>query len=245
MNPMFNLAAICNDHATLAQNYHNICLLVKDLSEVIKSLERKIQAIEGYQETKVQKVLKKCRYYNTGFCRSRLKCQFLHPDSICQDYLESGKCDNYKTCLQRHPRECNYWRKSGKCFYSCSYLHREVRNESETNDEISDSTEKLVTSESNEKEENVEEIEDFEDFDEDRINAMTTEDFVKMYDENLKDTASKIVTEESIDMSQLEEEPNHAAFDEKNVQTKSKCQKAKRVVKPALKRSSRKPKIMT
>ena len=153
MNPMFNLAAIWNDHATLTQNYHHICLLVKDLSEIIKNLERKIQDIESYQETKVQKVLKRCKYYNTGFCRSRQKCPFLHPDSICQDYLGSGKCENYKSCLQRHPKECHYWKKSGECFKSCSYLHREVEYDDHNDDEIIHSTEKIINI--NKKEDNV------------------------------------------------------------------------------------------
>ena len=240
MNPMFNLAAICNDHATLAQNYHNICLLVKDLSEIIKNLERKIQDIENSQETKVQKVFKRCKYYNTGFCKSRQKCPFLHPDSICQDYLGSGKCKNYENCLQRHPKECCFWRKTGNCFKSCAYLHREVEHDNHKDVEISESTEKLVTLESNEKIDNVEEIEDL---DEDTIDAMTTDDFLKMYDENQKDMASKSLGEDSLNMSQLEDEMNHAVSDE-IIKAKSKCHKAKKAVKPALKRSTRKPKTI-
>ena len=77
--------------------------------------------------------------------------------------------------------------------------------------------------------------------DEDIINAMTTDDFIKLYDENVKNTASKSLGEDSLDMNQLEDELNRA---NENFKTNSNHHKAKKVVKPALKRSTRKTKVM-
>ena len=103
----------------------------------------KIQLMERNQKTEAQKVVKRCRFFNTGFCKSRGMCPFLHPDSICDDYLKSGNCDQYRTCLKRHPKECRDWRQSGKCFQSCAYLHKSFEHEQLENDEIEGNMEKL------------------------------------------------------------------------------------------------------
>ena len=50
---------------------------------------------------------------------------------------------------------------------------------------------------------------------------MTTDDFIKLYDENQKNTASRNLCEDSIDISKLEDELNNATFDE-NIKPKSK-----------------------
>ena len=122
MNPLYNF--MINEHANLMQNYQSICFFIKHLSEVINTLEKKIQMMEINQEAKTKKILNRCKYFNTGFCKNREKCPFLHPDKICQDYLNSGRCDQYRSCLARHPKECRYWKNSGKCCRSCSYLHQ-------------------------------------------------------------------------------------------------------------------------
>ena len=97
---------IINEHANLKQNYQYIYFLIKDLSEIIKILEMKIQLMERNQETEAKKVVKRCKLFNTGFCKSEGMCPFLHPDSICDDYLKLGNCDQYRSCLKRHPKEC-------------------------------------------------------------------------------------------------------------------------------------------
>ena len=60
VNPLYN--SMINEHANLMQNYHNIRFVIKDLSEVIKTLEMKIQMIERNQEakTKDEQVLLLC-----------------------------------------------------------------------------------------------------------------------------------------------------------------------------------------
>ena len=48
----------------------------------------------------------KCKFYNAGFCKYKLKnCRFVHPESICKEYLKSLKCE-IKDCLDRHPKIC-------------------------------------------------------------------------------------------------------------------------------------------
>ena len=71
---------------------------------------------------------KKCRYYDRGFCKYNKKCRFLHPEGICQDYLETLKCGG-KECFQRHPKLCRWDQGKGGCKRGedCLYLHKEER----------------------------------------------------------------------------------------------------------------------
>ena len=172
LEAMYNF--MTNEHANLVQNYHNVCLIIKDLSEVIRNLETKIQLIERNKEAKNEKVLKKCKYFNTGFCKSRGKCLFLHPESICEDYLDSGKCDNFRTCQRRHPKICRYWVKSGECFQSCAYLHKTIEHVSVEKDDIQVSTDEVVS------DENAEETRFNH---EETVNEMTVEDIIKFYED--------------------------------------------------------------
>ena len=73
--------------------------------------------------------MKKCRYYNRGFCKFSDKCIFVHPLEACNDYLEDGICRKEK-CAQRHPRHCRYWTKHQegcKRENLCQYLHAESK----------------------------------------------------------------------------------------------------------------------
>ena len=220
VNPLYN--SMINEHANLMQNYHNICFIIKDLSEVIKTLEMKIQMIERNQEDKTKKILNRCKYFNTGFCKNREKCPFLHPDSICQDYLNYGRCDQYRSCLARHPKECRYWKSSGKCFRSCSYLHKKVGHGGLVeNDEIGVSTEKVVIDEKTEDttlivnhDEKVEEI-----------SEMTVEDIIKFYEDETNLYTSEDV-EDYCDIAHVEDVANPSD----NVKTKAKTLKAQSVV---------------
>ena len=60
---------------------------------------------------------KKCKYYNTGYCKFRDQCKFNHPSDICQE----NECKN-KKCSNRHPRN---WRYKMKCKRqtTCAYKH--------------------------------------------------------------------------------------------------------------------------
>ena len=60
---------------------------------------------------------RKCHYFNGGFCKNKIDCEFLHPDKICEMYLKDGKF-NVKSCENRHPKDCKYWANSEK---SCTH----------------------------------------------------------------------------------------------------------------------------
>ena len=66
---------------------------------------------------------RKCRYYNRGFCKDTIKCRYLHPERICQVYLETQSCQE-KQCPDRHPKLCKWLKHSGGCKrQNCAYLH--------------------------------------------------------------------------------------------------------------------------
>ena len=69
--------------------------------------------------------VRKCRYYDRGHCKYKLRCRYFHPRGICQAYFENGKCDR-KNCMERHPKTCKYWLKSkGGCKRetTCDFMH--------------------------------------------------------------------------------------------------------------------------
>ena len=69
------------------------------------------------------KVRKRCRYYNRGYCKYKQKCRYFHPKQICKDYLEYGGCTN-KDCMERHPLRCKWLKSESGCNRSnCEYLH--------------------------------------------------------------------------------------------------------------------------
>ena len=58
--------------------------------------------------------IRKCRYYNRGYCKFQEECNFAHPSTICQDLLQNGKC-YLRQCPDRHPNICRYWQKEEGC----------------------------------------------------------------------------------------------------------------------------------
>lgn len=63
---------------------------------------------------------KKCRYFNRGYCKMS-KCRYIHPEKICNIYLNGEKCES--SCPDRHPKLCK-WIKNGGCKrQNCVYLH--------------------------------------------------------------------------------------------------------------------------
>ena len=122
--PWNNCSLQYND---IIEKYNNVCRIVHELIPIIKHLEEKIIHMEKMKEPGNLKMSKRCRFFNSGFCRNAGDCVYLHSAETCQDYLTSGTCPCYKTCLKRHPRECRHW-KAGNCFrgVSCLYLHKKV-----------------------------------------------------------------------------------------------------------------------
>ena len=68
----------------------------------------------------ILKKVKKCNFYNVGYCRYKEKCHFKHPKSEC---LNSA-CER-RNCDKRHPRACKFQNLGRKCKHgeNCAFKH--------------------------------------------------------------------------------------------------------------------------
>ena len=83
-----------------------------------------IKANSPYLEKKKSNL--KCKYYDRGFCKSQMDCVYFHSNTICDILLSKGQCPESKTCLSRHPRDCEHWTGDIRCCLRgnlCKYLH--------------------------------------------------------------------------------------------------------------------------
>ena len=66
--------------------------------------------------------LKKCNYYDKGYCKLNEQCKELHPSTDCD-----GVCVNQKTCPLKHRIVC---KNGNDCIFkastSCSFLHPQI-----------------------------------------------------------------------------------------------------------------------
>ena len=123
-----------HDFNDILSKYNEVCRLVPELREVIKYLEEKVKVLEREKKesARVEKIPKRCRFHNTGFCKKLNDCIFEHPIETCLEYLKSGNCSRTSCFNKRHPRTCRYWKAKG-CFRgrTCLYLHNDVKKEAE------------------------------------------------------------------------------------------------------------------
>ena len=121
-----------HDHADIVEKYNKVCHVVHELASIIKQLEHKIGEIGKKQETEQIKVPKRCKFFNKGYCKQGERCSFVHPSKICPQHLESGKCIDFRSCLDRHPQECRFWKET-TCYRggTCLYLHKKVADKEE------------------------------------------------------------------------------------------------------------------
>ena len=102
----------------------NLCdqkdnVILSDLLNILKSVSNC-----NMKENKNN--LRRCKYYNRGYCKHGEKCSFQHFENSCEKYLQSGTCTQQRRCLYRHPKNCRYWiGKSEGCHRGnkCLYLH--------------------------------------------------------------------------------------------------------------------------
>ena len=119
----------------IARNEKEVDELSQFLQNVISFYETKLNqpSMEKDSEAKMKQLKKKentkCRYYNRGYCRSKSKCSFFHPQDICEEI----KCFD-KTCLKRHLKDCKNWnRRNCKFGNNCEYKHDEAKKIVNTN----------------------------------------------------------------------------------------------------------------
>ena len=79
---------------------------------------------------------RRCKFWNAGYCKLKKACPFLHPENICSEI----KCVD-KTCKKRHPRTCKNWKK-GSCQFCnlCEFSHEEKVNVDSDNEIKQDDT---------------------------------------------------------------------------------------------------------
>ena len=91
----------------------------------IKSDEAKADS-DKHKDAKLKDTEKRCRYYNGGHCKYKLKCKFVHAKEICKKVLDGKKCYE-KACIGRHPKICKWWQGQSGCKREdCDYLHIDV-----------------------------------------------------------------------------------------------------------------------
>ena len=161
---------------------------------------------------------------------------------MCREHHEDGKCSCFRTCQDRRPRKFRYSKIDRSCFHgeSCAYLHKEINalKETSTHEEEENNTVKLVTIEVNGKKTIVEKLEDLN---EEIINAMTADDFLK-FCHNIEYEKTSVADEEVfVDLDFIEEELRKSIY--LNVDNGDVMKDNSKTVKPQntnLKKSSRK-----
>ena len=96
---------------------------IKLIDDAILELRNENSKAKEEEIKKTETFVKKCKYFNSGYCKFKTDCKFLHPKEICTIYLEGGECDR-KLCKNRHPKVCKWLQgKSGCQRNDCDYLH--------------------------------------------------------------------------------------------------------------------------
>ena len=109
----------------------------KEIDDAIKRLDEEISDIKNERKDRKAtveeiivgdktKVLKKCRFFNTGYCKYKQKCRFAHPKEDCKD----SNCEG-KECPYRHPKGCKWMERTGGCRreHFCDYSHDTIKTE--------------------------------------------------------------------------------------------------------------------
>ena len=119
--------------------------LLKNVSTMEMKVLRVAQAVKDKDID--EKIQKKCRYDDKGYCRNENRCKYQHFAQICEKFLTDGKCEARHRCQFRHPRICKYWKHSAEgCRREemCKYLHQAIKkkapdaekNGTENNDNV-------------------------------------------------------------------------------------------------------------
>ena len=79
---------------------------------------------EGKEAEESNLAIKKCRYFNKGYCKYKGRCRYFHPQQICQNHMDTLDC-KLKGCKKRHPKVCKWFRKAVGCNRgeNCEFLH--------------------------------------------------------------------------------------------------------------------------
>ena len=80
----------------------------------------------------------KCTYFNTGYCKYKEKCKYIHPKEECTENCK------IKSCMKRHVKICKFitdCRHNEKCAYK--HLTHKIKNNTDDEDKLA-SLEKTI-----------------------------------------------------------------------------------------------------
>ena len=96
----------------IEEKQKEVCEKFNHIDETLKNIDKEIKRIEereSIEENKIiaidaaKDVIKKCKFYNSGFCKAKSECIFYHAEKECDFYIKNGFC-NIVECRQRHPK---------------------------------------------------------------------------------------------------------------------------------------------
>ena len=112
----------------IVEHSDSIKRLDTEIAQLVKAQQKAVET-KGAPEITIDKKkegeddIKKCRYFNKGYCKYEEKCKFGHPLEICEIHLESLKC-TIKGCKRRHPKTCKWFSREVGCKrQNCDFLH--------------------------------------------------------------------------------------------------------------------------
>ena len=69
--------------------YDHLWSFVHKILEILKEMEARHIVDKEMNE---RKILKKCKFFNRGFCREGKSCHYLHPEKNCREHCEGKSC---------------------------------------------------------------------------------------------------------------------------------------------------------
>ena len=96
--------------------------------EILEPLMNEAKKAAGIQSDEKEvriTTVKRCKWWNRGFCRDKESCSFSHPLDDCHDHLNGG-CISRGCNTKRHRKQCKYFNTETGCFrgHRCEYLHK-------------------------------------------------------------------------------------------------------------------------
>ena len=75
----------------------------EDLTKQFNHLKLSIEGITKI--TAEPQRIKRCRYFNRGYCRYGSQCNYRHSSTICEEHATCKRRD----CPHKHPWHCRHW----------------------------------------------------------------------------------------------------------------------------------------
>ena len=102
----------------------------KKVMDKLRKLHMIRKVGEELQKVPMDGQLKKCNFYNRGFCKKGILCDFAHPVKVCVRLVQGVRCDQV-ACGDRHPYACRHFKQEGGCSrgLKCEFRHEVAEEE--------------------------------------------------------------------------------------------------------------------